>query len=175
MKLKQLILSSAVAASVLSYTSTTFAAENSSTPATEHAAQKSQVQQLFERYSKDTINGKTNINNNWVLSNHTLQENEIRLELEGKFTVNNKIFTPKRTITLDKGPITLKELDHIVRFANVSYGLYQGNRLPTGTIVIHTKDGNRYTLEVDKALQSDRENVSINTEDLKNITFDIKA
>ncbi|MFP4914898.1 exotoxin beta-grasp domain-containing protein [Staphylococcus coagulans] len=175
MKLKQLILSSAVAASVLSYTSTTFAAETSSTPAIEHATQKTQVQQLFERYSQDKINDKENINNNWVLSNHALQENEIRLELEGKFAVNNQVFTPKRTITLDKGTITLKELDHIVRFANVSYSLYEGDQLPTGTIVIHTKDGNRYTLEVDRALQSHRENVSINTEDLKNITFDIKA
>lgn len=83
------------------------------------------------------------------------------------------MFKPKRNITLTKEVITLKELDHIVRFAHVSYGLYPGEHLPKGNIVINTKDGDKYTLEVHKELQSHRENVKINTADLKNITFNL--
>ncbi|ARJ51991.1 hypothetical protein B5P37_05610 [Staphylococcus lutrae] len=84
-------------------------------------------------------------------------------------------YHPKRHVTLDKGKITLKELDHIVRYAHVSYGLYESDTLPQGKIVIHTKDHNFYTLEVHKPLQSHRENVEINIEDLTHITYDIQA
>ncbi len=35
------------------------------------------------------------------------------------------------------------------------------------------KDGGKYTLESHKELQKDRENVKINTADIKNVTFDL--
>lgn len=126
---------------------------------------------LYDRYSKDTINGKSNKSRNWVYSERPLNENQVRIHLEGTYTVAGRVYTPKRNITLNKEVVTLKELDHIIRFAHISYGLYMGEHLPKGNIVINTKDGGKYTLESHKELQKDRENVKINTADIKNVTF----
>ncbi|MGO4076401.1 exotoxin beta-grasp domain-containing protein, partial [Staphylococcus aureus] len=46
-----------------------------------------------------------------------------------------------------------------------------GEHLPKGNIVINTKDGCNYTLESQKELLKDWENVKINTADIKNVTF----
>ncbi|HDD0209337.1 TPA: toxin [Staphylococcus aureus] len=136
-------------------------------------SEQSLVKKLYDRYSKDKINGKSNTLNNWVISNKPLQENQVRLNFEGTYKYAGETYKPKRNITLNKETITLKELDHIVRFAHISYGLYTGEHLPQGNIVINRNDGDKYTLEVHKELQSHRENVKINTADLKNITFDL--
>ena len=128
-------------------------------------------EKLYDRYSKDTINGKSNKSRNWVYSERPLNENQVRIHLEGTYTVADRVYTPKRNITLNKEVVTLKELDHIIRFAHISYGLYMGEHLPKGNIVINTKDGGKYTLESHKELQKDRENVKINTADIKNVTF----
>ncbi|WP_245203102.1 MULTISPECIES: exotoxin beta-grasp domain-containing protein [Staphylococcus] len=133
------------------------------------------VKSLYDRYSKSQIGDKKGNLKIWAYSNAPLKSNEVRLNINGTYLFNGTTYTPKRNVTLNKGKITLKELDHIVRYAHVSYGLYLGDKLPKGDIVIHTKSGDRYTLETHKALQSGRENVEINTEDLKNITFDIKV
>ncbi|HDI7306948.1 TPA: toxin, partial [Staphylococcus aureus] len=37
----------------------------------------------------------------------------------------------------------------------------------------NTKDGGKYTLESHKELQKNRENVKINTADVKNVTFEL--
>lgn len=136
-------------------------------------SEKALVKKLYDRYSKNTINGKSNKSRNWVYSERPLNENQVRIHLEGTYTFAGRVFTPKRNITLNKEVMTLKELDHIIRFAHVSYGLYMGNHLPKGNIVINTKDGGKYTLESHKELQKDRENVKINTADVKNVTFDL--
>ncbi|HCZ5506975.1 TPA: toxin, partial [Staphylococcus aureus] len=39
--------------------------------------------------------------------------------------------------------------------------------------VINTKNGGKYTLESHKELQKNRENVEINTDDIKNVTFEL--
>ncbi len=44
-------------------------------------------------------------------------ENQVRIHLEGTYTVADRVYTPKRNITLNKEVVTLKELDHIIRFA----------------------------------------------------------
>ncbi|WP_289780912.1 exotoxin beta-grasp domain-containing protein [Staphylococcus agnetis] len=132
------------------------------------------VKKLFDRYSKPQIGNKQGNLKYWAYSNAPLKSNEVRLNFKGTYNYKGTKYTPKRNITLKKEVITLKELDHIVRYAHVSYGLYLGDKLPKGDIVINTKSGDRYTLETHKALQSDRENVKINTEDLKDITFDIR-
>lgn len=134
-------------------------------------SEKALVKKLYDRYSKNTINGKSNKSRNWVYSERPLNENQVRIHLEGTYTFAGRVFTPKRNITLNKEVMTLKELDHIIRFAHISYGLYMGNHLPKGNIVINTKDGGKYTLESHKELQKDRENVKINTADVKNVTF----
>ncbi|MGZ1630978.1 enterotoxin-like toxin X [Staphylococcus argenteus] len=136
-------------------------------------SEKALVKKLYDRYSKDTINGKSNKSRNWVYSERPLNENQVRIHLEGTYTVAGRVYTPKRNITLNKEVVTLKELDHIVRFAHISYGLYMGEHLPKGNIVINTKDGGKYTLESHKELQKDRENVEINTADIKNVTFEL--
>ncbi|API78425.1 exotoxin beta-grasp domain-containing protein [Staphylococcus argenteus] len=136
-------------------------------------SEKALVKKLYDRYSKDTINGKSNKSRNWVYSERPLNENQVRIHLEGTYTVAGRVYTPKRNITLNKEVVTLKELDHIVRFAHISYGLYMGEHLPKGNIVINTKDGGKYTLESHKELQKDRENVKINTDDIKNVTFEL--
>ncbi|HHB0051488.1 TPA: staphylococcal enterotoxin-like toxin X [Staphylococcus aureus] len=130
-------------------------------------SEKALVKKLYDRYSKDTINGKSNKSRNWVYSERPLNENQVRIHLEGTYTVAGRVYT----ITLNKEVVTLKELDHIIRFAHISYGLYMGEHLPKGNIVINTKDGGKYTLESHKELQKDRENVKINTADIKNVTF----
>lgn len=48
-----------------------------------------------------------------------------------------------------------------------------GEHLSKGDIVINTKDGGKYTLESHKELQKNRENVKINTADVKNVTFEL--
>ncbi|HDH6533894.1 TPA: toxin [Staphylococcus aureus] len=134
----------------------------------------SEVKKLFDRYSKSQIGDKKGNLKYWAYSNAPLKSNEVRLNFKGTYYYKGTKYTPKRNITLKKEVITLKELDHIVRYAHISYGLYLGDKLPKGDIVINTKSGDRYTLETHKALQSHRENVKINTEDLGDITFDIK-
>ncbi|HHW9727775.1 TPA: staphylococcal enterotoxin-like toxin X [Staphylococcus aureus] len=134
-------------------------------------SEKALVKKLYDRYSKDTINGKSNKSRNWVYSERPLNENQVRIHLEGTYRVADR--TPKRNITLNKEVVTLKELDHIIRFAHISYGLYMGEHLPKGNIVINTKNGGKYTLESHKELQKDRENVKINTDDIKNVTFEL--
>lgn len=129
-------------------------------------SEKALVKKLYDRYSKNTINGKSNKSRNWVYSERPLNENQVRIHLEGTYTVADRVYTPKRNITLNKE-------DHIIRFAHISYGLYMGEHLPKGNIVINTKDGGKYTLESHKELQKDRENVKINTADIKNVTFDL--
>ncbi|RIO45627.1 toxin [Staphylococcus hyicus] len=131
------------------------------------------VKKLFDRYSKSQIGNRQGNLKYWAYSEAPLKSNEVRLHFKGTYHYKGKTFTPRRNITLNKGLITLKELDHIVRFAHISYGLYIGDKLPKGDIVINTKSGDRYTLETHKELQSHRENVKINTEDLGEITFDI--
>ncbi|MDP4467901.1 exotoxin beta-grasp domain-containing protein [Staphylococcus hyicus] len=133
------------------------------------------VKKLYDRYSKSQIGDKKGNLKIWAYSNAPLKSNEVRLNFKGTYIYNGTTYTPKRNVTLDKGVITLKELDHIVRYAHVSYGLYLGDKLPKGDIVINTKSGDRYTLETHKALQSHRENVEINTDELKDITFKITA
>ncbi|SCT83771.1 enterotoxin [Staphylococcus aureus] len=128
---------------------------------------------LYDRYSKNTINGKSNKSRNWVYSERPLNENQVRIHLEGTYRVADRVYTPKRNITLNKEVITLKELDHIIRFAHISYGLYMREHLSKGDIVINTKDGGKYTLESHKELQKNRENVKINTADVKNVTFEL--
>ena len=76
---------------------------------------------LYDRYSKNTINGKSNKSRNWVYSERPLNENQVRIHLEGTYTVADRVYTPKRNITLNKEVVTLKELDHIIRFAHISY------------------------------------------------------
>lgn len=126
----------------------------------------------LKNFTIDTaINGKSNKSRNWVYSERPLNENQVRINLEGTYRVADRVYTPKRNITLNKEVVTLKELDHIIRFAHISYGLYMGEHLPKGNIVINTKDGGKYTLESHKELQKDRENVKINTADIKNVTF----
>lgn len=134
-------------------------------------SEKALVKKLYDRYSQNTINGKSNKSRNWVYSEKPLNENQVRINLEGTYRVADRVYTPKRNITLNKEVVTLKELDHIIRFAHISYGLYMGEHLPKGNIVINTKDGGKYTLESHKELQKDRENVKINTADIKNVTF----
>lgn len=95
------------------------------------------------------------------------------IHLEGTYRVADRVYTPKRNITLNKEVVTLKELNHIIRFAHISYGLYMGEHLSKGDIVINTKDGGKYTLESHKELQKNRENVKINTADVKNVTFEL--
>ncbi|MGL3936313.1 exotoxin beta-grasp domain-containing protein [Staphylococcus aureus] len=172
-----IMLKSALALGIIS--SGTFGINSKVDAATQNVSseqkgsEQSLVQKLYDRYSKDKINEKSNTLNNWVLSDRPLQENQVRLNFEGTYKYAGVTYKPKRNITLTKETITLKELDHIVRFAHVSYGLYTGNHVPQGNIVINRKDGGIYTLEVHKELQTDRENVKINTADLKNITFDL--
>ncbi|HDF5498727.1 TPA: toxin [Staphylococcus aureus] len=133
-------------------------------------SEKALVKKLYDRYSKDTINGKSNKSRNWVYSERPLNENQVRIRT---YTVAGRVYTPKRNITLNKEVVTLKELDHIIRFAHISYGLYMGEHLPKGNIVINTKNGGKYTLESHKELQKNRENVEINTDDIKNVTFEL--
>lgn len=39
-----------------------------------------------------------------------LNENQVRIHLEGTYTVAGRVYTPKRNITLNKEVVTLKEL-----------------------------------------------------------------
>ena len=87
-------------------------------------SEKALVKKLYDRYSKNTINGKSNKSRNWVYSERPLNENQVRIHLEGTYTVADRVYTPKRNITLNKEVVTLKELDHIIRFAHISYGIY---------------------------------------------------
>lgn len=79
------------------------------------------VKKLYDRYSKNTINGKSNKSRNWVYSERPLNENQVRIHLEGTYRVADRVYTPKRNITLNKEVVTLKELNHIIRFAHISY------------------------------------------------------
>ncbi len=73
-------------------------------------SEKALVKKLYYRYSKDTINGKSNKSRNWVYSERPLNENQVRIHLEGTYTVADRVYTPKRNITLNKEVVTLKEL-----------------------------------------------------------------
>lgn len=174
MNIKTLLLSSMVATTLLTAAPTAFAAETSPV-ATSQSTSNSEVKALYDRYSQPQINNLKEEHLNWHLGTQPLRNDQVRLNIEGTYQIGSKSFNPKRHITLNKGEITLKELDHIVRYANVSYGLYDSDTLPQGKIVIHRKDNDIYTLEVQKPLQTDRENVKIKVEDLDRITFDIKA
>ncbi|PCF41579.1 exotoxin beta-grasp domain-containing protein [Staphylococcus delphini] len=173
MKFKTFLLSSMVATTLLTATHTASAASTSSITASESAS-NSEVKKLYDRYSQPQINNRKEEHGNWHLGTQSPTNDQVRLNIEGTYKIQSKTFNPKRHITLPKGEITLKELDHIVRYANVTYGLYESDNLPQGKIVIHRNDGAFYTLEVQKPLQTDREEVKIKVEDLKNITFDIK-
>lgn len=50
-------------------------------------SEKALVKKLYDRYSKDTINGKSNKSRNWVYSERPLNENQVRIHLEGTYTV----------------------------------------------------------------------------------------
>ena len=104
----------------------------------------------YDRYSqKYNKRKKSNLGIGFI-QRDLLNENQVRIHLEGTYTVAGRVYTPKRNITLNKEVVTLKELDHIIRFAHISYGLYMGEHLPKGNIVINTKDGGKYTLESHK-------------------------
>lgn len=58
----------------------------------------------------------------------------------------------KRNIIFNKEVVILKELDHIIRFVYIFYGLYMGEYLFKGNIVINIKNGGKYILELYKEL-----------------------
>ena len=164
---KQVVIKAMLAAGIM-LTST--AGIGQSINAEEHTAQS-----LLERYKKDEIDGKKESESTWNVYNIDKESNQVKIELKGTYEIGNQKFNPKRHITIPKGKVNLKYIDHVVRYALVTSGLYSETNTPSGSIVVTMKDGGFYTLEVQKPLQSHRDNVEIDTEKIEKINFNIQV
>ncbi|ARJ50830.1 exotoxin beta-grasp domain-containing protein [Staphylococcus lutrae] len=176
MKIKQLFLASVATTTLFSGGVQLLDSNFSgySALAAENKATDSSVKALYERYSKPYINHLKEENKNWSAVSAPRNKNQVRILVEGFYTKGTGVERKHAHVTLPKGEITLKELDHIVRYAAVNFGLYQSGKPTRGEMLAFRTDKDRYTLELHKPLQPHRENVKINTEDLVLVAFHIQ-
>ncbi|ARJ50831.1 exotoxin beta-grasp domain-containing protein [Staphylococcus lutrae] len=173
MKIKQLFLSGITVAALFSIGLQQLDSQSSGNTAVaaETKATNPNVKSLFERYSKPNINNLKEENNHWKHTSATSNNEQVSLFVEGFHKDGNKLTRKGVEVTLPKGEITLKELDHIVRHTVVNFGLYQSDQASKGLITVFRSDEDRYTFELQKPLQQHRENVKIKTEDLAIASF----
>ncbi len=57
---------------------------------------------------------KLNKSRNWVYSEETFKSNQVRIHLEGTYTVAGRLYTPR--VHYSTRVVTLKELDHTHKY-----------------------------------------------------------